>query len=94
MDAEKKQQLASDLAQAVGMQIKLRRKELKMTIEEVAQSTGMTLAAISRIEQGKSDVKMSTLAVLRSALGFEISISKISVPAEGIEAMEYEPEEQ
>ena len=65
-----KKMLRNDLAESIGMAVKLRRTELRMTIKDVAKATGMTEAAISRIEQGKTDVKLSTLAVLRSVLAF------------------------
>lgn len=94
MTEEMKKTLRNDLAESLGMAIKLRRTELRMTLKDVAQATGMTDAAISRIEQGKTDVKLSTLAVLRSVLAFEISISKITVSPADIEPpMEPEPDD-
>ena len=94
MTEEKKKVLRNDLAESLGMAIRLRRTELRMTIKDVAQATGMTEAAIGRIEMGKTDVKLSTLAVLRSVLAFEISISKITVSPEDIEPpMEPEPDD-
>ena len=66
-----------DLAQYVGMQIKMRRTEGRMTIAQLSELTGITSAAICKIESGETDVKLSTLAVIRSALALDISIEPL-----------------
>ena len=87
MDKEKKKQLASDLAQAVGMAIRLQRTERRLSLDDVAAQTGITKAALSRIENGETDMKMSTLAVLRSVLALELSISKVTINPSEIEPL-------
>ncbi len=89
---EQKSTMAADLAADHGLQLKLRRTEMRLTIKQLSELTGITPAAISLIEQGKTDVKMSTLAVLRSALACEISITKVSLDASEYEPMQYEPD--
>ena len=73
-DKLQKEAMQRDLAQYVGMQIRLRRTELKMTLRDVADLVGVTPAALSKIERGETDVKLSTLALLRSALVLSIEV--------------------
>lgn len=63
-----------DFAQYVGLQIKLRRTELRLTLRDVADATGITEAALSKLERGLADVRLSTIALLRSALSLDIEI--------------------
>ena len=63
-----------DFAQYVGMQIKLRRTEMRLTQREVSELTGITEAQLSQLERGLADVRLSTLARLRSALALDIEI--------------------
>lgn len=69
--------MARDLAQYVGEQIKLRRVQARMTQVELAEMAGITQAALSKIERGESDIMLSTLAVLRSALALDITIAPL-----------------
>lgn len=43
----------------------------------LSELTGVTKAQLSKIECGETDVKLSTLAVLRSALALDITVKKI-----------------
>lgn len=67
-----------DLAMYVGMQIKLRRTQLNLTLRDVSEMVGVTPAALSKIERGETDVKLSTLALLRSALALNIEVSALA----------------
>jgi DNA-binding XRE family transcriptional regulator len=46
---------------AIGEMIREARKEAKMTQEELAKKTGTRKSFISRIENGHSDIQLSTL---------------------------------
>lgn len=74
---EEKAGMQRDLALYVGMQIKLRRTEARMTIADLSELTGITPAALCKIERGTADVKLSTLALIRSALALDITITPI-----------------
>ena len=63
-----------DFAQYIGMQIKLRRTEMRLTLREVSETTGITEAKLSQLERGLADVRISTIARLRSALALDIEI--------------------
>lgn len=89
---EQKETMTADFAAELGLQLKLRRTEMRLTIRQLSELTGITAAAISQIEQGKKDLRLSTLAVLRSALACEISITKIPIKPSEYEPMPYEPD--
>lgn len=71
-----KEAMIRDFAKYVGMQIKLRRIEAGMSQDKLSELTGITQAQLSKIERGDSDVKLSTLALLRSSLALNITIEK------------------
>lgn len=75
-----KEAMARDLAAYVGMQIRLRRVEMKMTQDDLAELTGITKAQISKIERAETDMKLSTLAVLRSALALDVTVEGLRKP--------------
>ena len=56
----------------VGQLIKLRRRELKMTQEELAQAAGTTKSAISYYELGKRTPRIGQLKALAAALGLTV----------------------
>lgn len=63
----------------MGIQIKERREELKMTQEELAQKSGVSRQTISSIETGKYDnVLVGTLAAIAAAL--DTTVDKIFYP--------------
>lgn len=61
---------------AIGEVIKEERRLAKMTQEQLATKTGTKKSFISRIENGHSDIQLSTLyRILEIGLGRKISIS-------------------
>ena len=63
----------------MGIKIKERREELKMTQEELAQKSGVSRQTISSIETGKyENVLVGTLAAIATALG--TTVDKILYP--------------
>lgn len=61
---------------AIGEVIKEERKLAKMTQEQLAEKTGTKKSFISRIENGHSDIQLSTLyRILEIGLGRKISLS-------------------
>ena len=63
---------ADSLAFRLGVMLKEARKESQITQEELAERTGTKKSYISRIEQGQSDIQISTYYKL-----IEIAISSI-----------------
>jgi ribosome-binding protein aMBF1 (putative translation factor) len=61
---------------AIGEIIKDERKRAKMTQEELARKTGTRKSFISRIENGHSDIQLSTLyKLIEQGLGKKIELS-------------------
>jgi ribosome-binding protein aMBF1 (putative translation factor) len=61
---------------AIGEIIKEERKQAKMTQEELAKRTGTRKSFISRIENGHSDIQLSTLyKLIEQGLGKKIDLS-------------------
>jgi len=61
---------------AIGEIIKDERKSARMTQEELAQKTGTKKSFISRIENGHSDIQLSTLyRLIEQGLGKKINFS-------------------
>ncbi|MGE0631997.1 MAG: helix-turn-helix domain-containing protein [Pseudobdellovibrionaceae bacterium] len=58
--------------QAVAVILKDRRKQLGITQKSLADFCNLSHNGISRIELGKSDVQLSTLAKMSKILGFKI----------------------
>ena len=59
----------------IGEMLKLERKQAKMTQEQLANKIGAKKSYISRIENGKTDIQISTLYKLfEYGLGKKISI--------------------
>lgn len=77
MDNDLKASAIRDLAQYVGMELKSARIRRKMTIAQLSTQTGITASALSKIERGETDVKLSTLAVIRTALALNISVTTL-----------------
>lgn len=53
---------------AVGRRIRYRRKRLRVTLGQLAERVGMAASALSLIENGKREPKLSTLAAIARAL--------------------------
>ena len=63
-------------AYAIGEIIREERKQAHMTQEELAQKTGTRKSFISRIENGHSDIQLSTLyKLLELGLGRKVSLT-------------------
>ena len=63
----------------MGIKIKERREELKMTQEELAQKSGVSRQTISSIETGKyENVLVGTLAAI--AIALDTTVDKIFYP--------------
>ena len=61
---------------AIGEILREARKEAKMTQEELAQKTGTKKSFISRIENGHSDIQLSTLyRIVEIGLGRRINLT-------------------
>ena len=61
---------------AIGEIIKDERKQAKLTQEELAKRTGTRKSFISRIENGHSDIQLSTLyKLIEQGLGKKINLS-------------------
>jgi DNA-binding XRE family transcriptional regulator len=61
---------------AIGELIKNARKEAKLTQSELAEKAGTTKNYISRIENGQSDIQMTTLfRIIEIGLGKQLSFS-------------------
>ncbi len=60
---------------AIGELIRIERKQAKMTQEQLAQKIGAKKSFISRIENGKSDIQLSTLyKLIEIGLGRKINL--------------------
>ena len=62
------------LAYYYGEILKERRKELKITQQQLADKIGKERSYIAYIEQGKTDMQLSTFLNLAGALGFKFSM--------------------
>jgi DNA-binding XRE family transcriptional regulator len=61
---------------AIGEILREARKEAKMTQEELAQKTGTRKSFISRIENGHSDIQLSTLyRLVEIGFGKKVNLS-------------------
>ena len=58
----------------LGGLIKKRRKSLNLSQTELAKLCNLSLNGISKIEQGKSDIRLSTLQKLGEFLGFHVKL--------------------
>jgi len=67
---------ADSLAFRLGFMLQEARKEAKITQEELANRTGTKKSYISRIENGKSDIQLSTFyKLIEFGLGKTLNIS-------------------
>ena len=62
------------LAYYYGEILKDRRKELKITQQQLADRVGKDRSYIAYIEQGKTDMQLSTFLNITNALGFKFSL--------------------
>lgn len=75
----KKEFAVNRLVEQVAEKIKTARQELELTQGELAERIGISQQVISRIEKGRSDLRLSTLEKVSSFLGEQIEIK--STPA-------------
>ncbi len=54
--------------------LKDKRKELKLTQKQLAEKTGLQRTYISRIEQGSTDIQLSSLLRISQALGLQVGL--------------------
>ena len=67
---------ADSLAYRLGVMLQEARQEAKITQEELAKRTGTKKSYISRIENGKSDIQLSTFyKLIEFGLGKTLNIS-------------------
>lgn len=74
---ETKEAVIRDLRIYIGNEIRLARLARRMTLRSLSESTGITPAALCKIEHGETDMKLSTLAILRSALALDITVKPL-----------------
>lgn len=72
-----KESYIRDLKAYVGDAIRMARLRRRLSQRELAELTGITEATICKIERGDTDVKLSSLALIRSALALDITIAPI-----------------
>ena len=65
---------AESMAWFYGELLRERRKELKMTQEQLANKINVPRPYISHIERGKSDVQLSSFLRIASALGLQMNL--------------------
>ena len=63
------------LAYYYGEILKDRRKELKITQQQLAERVGKDRSYIAYIEQGKTDMQLSTFLNITNALGLKFSLN-------------------
>ncbi len=77
MDDVIKEACIRDLKTYIGDSLRMARLARRMSQRELAELTGVTEAAICKIERGETDAKLSTLALIRSALALDIIIAPL-----------------
>ena len=77
MDKITKEAIIRDLQLYIGNEIRLARLARRMTLRSLSEATGITPAALCKIENGETDMKLSTLAILRSALALDITVTPL-----------------
>ena len=61
------------LMEALGAQVKVLRQSLSITASEVAQAAGLSVAMLSKIENGQTAPSLATLQSLAAALNVPIT---------------------
>ncbi len=77
MEDAVKEACIRDLKAYVGDAIRMARLRRRLSQRELAELTGIMEATICKIERGDTDVKLSSLALIRSALALDITIAPI-----------------
>ena len=76
-DAAVKEAMQRDMATYVGEAIRMARLSRRLSQREVAEMCGITTAALCKIERGEADAKLSTLALIRSALALDLTLKSL-----------------
>lgn len=66
---------AKAMAWYYGEILRDRRKELKITQQELADKIGKARAWVAKIEKGETDLQLSSFLQLSAALGFKFTLS-------------------
>ncbi len=61
-------------AEALGIALRRRRRDLRMTQAEVAELAGTRQATVSDLERGKATAQVRTLLVVAGVLGLEVEL--------------------
>lgn len=61
----------------IGMQIRLRRTEAKMSLAELSAKANIPASSLSLIEQGKANPTVGTIAAISEALGLELRLVNV-----------------
>lgn len=64
-----------DIARELGKVIRTRRKQLKLTQQDVADLTGLARYTIGRVERGDPGTQLDTLGRVAEAVGLVVSLS-------------------
>jgi len=73
---------ASLLLYQTGSLLRIRREKLRLTLADVSQRSGVTIAQLSRIENGLADPRLSTLVRILDATGASLDDIAIEPPRE------------
>lgn len=72
-DREAPRELAEELGTQLGRRVHSLRKRSRLTLSEVSQRTGVSIAMLSMIERGRSHPSIGTLHAIAAALGLPMS---------------------
>lgn len=61
----------------IGNNIKLRRKQLKVTQSQLADLSGLSINTLYKIERGQANPTIDTLILIADVLGMEMSIETV-----------------
>lgn len=65
----------TNISQQIGTAIRVRRKQLGMTQQDVAEITGLQRQTISRVETGSEAVTFSTVARIAAVVGLNLGVT-------------------
>lgn len=69
-----REELINRCRRVIGDQVKRARENKNISLRDLAEQTGIAFQHISRVEQGKHNVTIDTLALISHQLGIEIKI--------------------
>lgn len=58
---------------ALGIQLKMRRKALKITQQELADLAGISINTVVAVERGEGNPKISTILTMCNVLGLKLN---------------------